>query len=205
VGPPQVSWLLAFVPVAALLTITPGAGTAMIVRSAVRGGRRRALMTTIGNSIGVMAWAGFAAVGVAAVVATSAEAFTAIKLVGAVVLLILGLQSLRGRRAEQTVAAPAGGAPLRDGLVTSIANPKLAVFFAALFPQFVPDGASVLLSALLMAGMIVAFDLVWYSTLAYLVARARRAFIDGPWLARAERLTGAVLVGLGVRLALERR
>jgi threonine/homoserine/homoserine lactone efflux protein len=200
-----VAWLLAFAPVAALLTITPGAGTAMIVRSAVRGGRRRALVTTIGNSIGVLAWAGFAAVGVAAVVATSAEAFTAVKLVGAVVLVILGLQSLRGRRAADTLAAPAGGAPLRDGVVTSLANPKLAVFFAALFPQFVPDGASVLFSALLMAAMIVAFDLVWYSTLAYLVARARRAFVEGPWLARAERLTGAVLVGLGVRLALERR
>ena len=199
------AWLLAFAPVAVLLTITPGAGTAMIVRSAVRGGRRRALVTTIGNSIGVLAWAGFAAVGVAAVVATSAEAFTAVKLVGAVVLLILGLQSLRGRRAADTVAAPAGGAPLRDGVVTSLANPKLAVFFAALFPQFVPDGASVLFSALLMAAMIVAFDLVWYSMLAYLVARARRAFVEGPWLARAERLTGAVLVGLGVRLALERR
>ena len=199
------AWLLAFAPVAALLTITPGAGTAMIVRSAVRGGRRRALVTTIGNSIGVMAWAGFAAVGVAAIVATSAEAFTAVKLVGAVVLLILGLQSLRGRRVAETVAAPAGGAPLRDGVVTSLANPKLAVFFAALFPQFVPDGASVLVSALLMAAMIVAFDLVWYSTLAYLVARARRAFVEGPWLARAERVTGAVLVGLGVRLAFERR
>ena len=199
------AWLLAFAPVAALLTITPGAGTAMIVRSAVRGGRRRALVTTIGNSIGVLAWAGFAALGVAAVVATSAQAFTAVKLVGAVVLVILGLQSLRGRRAADTVAAPAGGAPLRDGVVTSLANPKLAVFFAALFPQFVPDGASVLFSALLMAAMIVAFDLVWYSMLAYLVARARRAFVEGPWLARAERLTGAVLVGLGVRLALERR
>jgi threonine/homoserine/homoserine lactone efflux protein len=200
-----VSWLLAFVPVAALLTITPGAGTAMVVRSAVRGGRRRALVTTIGNSIGVLAWGCFAAFGIAAVVATSAEAFTAIKLIGAVVLVILGLQSLRGRRAAETVAAPPGGAPLRDGLITSLANPKLAVFFAALFPQFVPDGASVLGSALLMAAMIVAFDLVWYSALAYLVARARRAFVEGPWLARAERITGAVLVGLGVRLALERR
>ena len=198
-------WLLAFVPVAALLTITPGAGTAMVVRSAVRGGQRRALLTTIGNSIGVLAWGCFAAVGIAAVVAASAEAFTAIKLVGAVVLLILGLQSLRGKRAERTMAAPPGGAPLRDGLLTSIANPKLAVFFAALFPQFVPDGTSVLGSALLMAALIVAFDLVWYSTLAYLVARARQAFVDGRWLARVERLTGAVLVGLGVRLALERR
>jgi threonine/homoserine/homoserine lactone efflux protein len=75
----------------------------------------------------------------------------------------------------------------------------------ALFPQFVPAGAPVLPAALAMAAMVVAFDLVWYSVLAYLVSRARRAFVEGPWLRRAERLTGAVLIGLGVRLAFERR
>jgi threonine/homoserine/homoserine lactone efflux protein len=176
------------------------------VRSAATGGQRRALATTVGNSVGVLAWGCFAAMGVAAVVATSAEAFTAVKLVGAVVLVVLGLQSLlRGHREHGTRPAPAPGAPLRDGLVTSLANPKLAVFFVALFPQFVPAGAPVLPSALLMVTMIVGFDLVWYSALAYLVARARRAFVEGPWLARAQRLTGAVLVGLGVRLAFERR
>src|ERR1043165_325884 len=63
-----------------------------------------------------------------------------------------------------------------------------------LFPQFVPDGAPVLPWALAMAGLVVAFDIVWYSVIAYLVARARRAFVEGPWLRRAERLTGAVLV-----------
>ena len=120
---------------------------------------------------------------------------------------MLGLQSLRGHREAGRAAAPAParGAPLRDGLVTSLANPKLAVFFVALFPQFVPAGAPVLPCALLMAAMVVAFDLVWYSALAYLVARARRAFVEGPWLARVQRFTGAVLVGLGVRLAFERR
>ena len=197
--------LVAFAPVAALLTVTPGAATALVVRSAATGGQRRALATTVGNSLGVLAWGCFAAMGVAAVVATSAEAFTAIKLVGAVVLVVLGLQSLRGHREDPARPAPGRGAPLRDGLVTSLANPKLAVFFVALFPQFVPDGAPVLPSALLMAAMVVGFDLVWYSALAYLVARARRAFVDGPWLARAQRFTGAVLVGLGVRLAFERR
>ena len=197
--------LVAFAPVAALLTVTPGAATALVVRSAATGGQRRALATTVGNSVGVLAWGCFAAMGVAAVVATSAEAFTAVKLVGAVVLVVLGLQSLRGHRDHGARPAPARGAPLRDGLVTSLANPKLAVFFVALFPQFVPAGAPVLPSALLMVTMIVGFDLVWYSALAYLVARARRAFVEGPWLARAQRLTGAVLVGLGVRLAFERR
>src|ERR671933_752452 len=179
--------LVAFVPVAALLSLAPGPATAMVVRSAARGGRREACACTAGNSVGVLAWAVLAAAGVAAVVATSAEVFVVVKLVCAVVLVVLGLRSLR------------------DGLVTSLSNPKLAVFYVALFPQFVPAGAPVLPSALLMAATIVAFDCIWYSVLAYAVARARRAFVAGPWARRVERLTGAVLIGLGVRLALERR
>ena len=203
--------LLTFAPVAALLTITPGATTAMVVRSASRGGRREAFFTTAGNSIGVLTWGVFAAAGVAAVVAASTEAFTAIKLVGAAVLVVMGLLSLRGRHSAACEArcddrrSRSDLAGLRDGLLTSLANPKLAVFFVALFPQFVPHGAPVLPAALVMAGVIVSLDLVWYSTLALVVHRAKRAFVEGPWSRRVEGLTGVVLVGLGVRLALERR
>jgi threonine/homoserine/homoserine lactone efflux protein len=199
--------LVAFVPVAFLVTITPGPATAMVVRSAARGGRRHALACTAGNSIGVLTWAMLAAAGLAAVVATSAAVFTAVKLAGAIVLIVLGVQSLRRGRPTTAVASVrrGDGRAARDGLVTSLSNPKLAVFYVALFPQFVPAGAPVLPAALLMAATIVAFDVVWYSALAYAVTRARRAFLDGPWARRVERLTGAVLIGLGVRLALERR
>lgn len=204
--------LLTFVPVAALLSITPGAATALVVRNAARGGRRHAFFTTSGNSIGVLAWGCFAAVGIATLVATSAAAFDAVKLAGAAVLLVIGLRSLlrpdhaAGREDGRSGAGSAPGrAAFRDGLLTSLANPKLAVFFVALFPQFIPRGAAVLPYALVMAAVIVCVDLVWYSILALLVARARRAFIEGGWGRRVERLTGAVLIGLGIRLALERR
>jgi len=199
--------LIAFAPVAALLSLAPGPATALVVRNAARGGRRHAFFTTVGSSLGVFAWGAFAAIGIAAVVAASAEVFTVMKLIGAAFLLYLGLQSLRGRRGKAPAAVEPRhrGSAFRDGLVTAIANPKLAAFFVALFPQFVPHGAPVLPSALLMAATIVVIDFAWYSTLAMLVARARRAFVEGPWLRRFERLTGAVLVGLGVRLALEKR
>src|SRR4051794_23141773 len=178
----------------------------MVVRSAARGGRREAFACTAGNSLGVLAWGVLAAAGLAAVVAASAAVFTAVKLAGAVVLVVLGVQSLRGHAATTTTRRErSSGRAVRDGAITSISNPKLAVFYVALFPQFVPAGAPVLASALLMAATIVAVDLVSYSALAYAVARARRAFVEGPWARRVERLTGAVLVGLGVRLALERR
>ena len=196
--------LLAFLPVAAVLTLTPGAGTAMVVRSAATAGRGAALRTTLGNSIGVLTWAVLAAVGVAAIVATSVEAFTAIKLAGAIVLVLLGVQTLR-RRPDGEPARRPGRKAFRDGFLTSLSNPKLAVFFVALFPQFVPGGTPVMPAALLMAATIVVFDLLWFSTLAYLVTRLKRAIVEGPWLRRFERLTGVVLIGLGARLALERR
>ncbi len=196
--------LLTFLPVAILLSLTPGVATALVVRNAARGGRRQAFLTTSGNSVGVLAWACFAAVGIAAVVAASAAVFDVVKLVGAGLLFVIGLRSLLGRGSAGPVTVSGRGA-FRDGLITSLANPKLAAFFVALFPQFIPRGAPVLPSALAMAAVIVAVDLVWYSTLALLVARARRAFTEGGWGRRIERLTGAVLIGLGIRLALERR
>src|SRR5690348_2620822 len=196
--------LLTFLPVAILLSLTPGVATALVVRNAARGGRRQAFMTTTGNSVGVLAWACFAAVGIAAVAAASAAVFDAVKLAGAAVLLVIGLRSLLGRH-DLDVLRTRERSAFRDGLLTSLANPKLAAFFVALFPQFIPHGAAVLPRALAMAVVIVAVDLVWYSALALLVARARKAFTDGGWGRRIERLTGAVLIGLGVRLALERR
>jgi threonine/homoserine/homoserine lactone efflux protein len=202
--------LLTFLPVAALLTVTPGAATALVVRNAARGGRRSAFFTTTGNSLGVLAWGCFAAVGIATVVATSAAVFDAVKLAGALVLVVIGLRSIRRRPEADPDAAGgpgvvSGRAALRTGLITSLANPKLAVFFVALFPQFIPPGAGVLPSALAMVGVILTLDLIWYSLLAFLVARARRAFVAGGWGRRIERVTGAVLVGLGIRLAFERR
>jgi threonine/homoserine/homoserine lactone efflux protein len=138
--------LLTFVPVAALLSIAPGAATALVVRNAVRGGRRHAFFTTSGNSLGVLAWGCFAAVGVATLVATSAAVFDTVKLAGAAVLLVIGLVSLVGRQeieardaAGSGAAVPVSGrAALREGLITSLANPKLAVFFVALFPPCCP-------------------------------------------------------------------
>ena len=197
--------LLSFLPVAILLSLTPGVATALVVRNAARGGRRQAFLTTSGNSVGVLAWACFAAVGIAAVVAASAAVFDAVKLGGAALLLVLGVRSLLGRHDGDVPTTPGGGSAFREGLVTSLANPKLAAFFVALFPQFIPHGAAVLPRAVAMAVVIVAVDLVWYTTLALLVARARKAFTDGGWGRRIERMTGAVLIGLGVRLALERR
>jgi threonine/homoserine/homoserine lactone efflux protein len=202
--------LLLFAGIAVLVTLTPGPATAMVIRSALRGGRRDALLTTLGNSIGVLCWGCASAVGISALVAASEVAFVVLKVGGAVVLVSLGIQAFarsRGKTARLEAAdLPAFDAhPFRDGLVTSLANPKLAVFFVALFPQFIPTGDPVLPTALGMSTLIVALDLVWYSAVALAVTRVRRALAGSRWPARLERITGSLMIGLGLRLALESR
>ena len=137
--------LWAFLPIAVLVTITPGAATAMVMRSAMRGGWRAGVRTIAGNSIGVVAWALLSIAGISALVAASEVAFLALKLTGAVVLVWLGVQSFRRAGApERPCSSRAAARAFRDGLVTSLANPKLAVFFVALFPQFVGERGDVL-------------------------------------------------------------
>ena len=197
--------LLVFGGVAVLVTLTPGPATATVVRSALRGGRRDAFRTTLGNSVGVLFWGCASAVGISALVAASEVAFTALRAGGAIVLVWLGIQSFRHARRDLAPPVPRSRKAFRDGLVTSLANPKLAVFFVALFPQFIPKGDSVLPTALGMAALIVALDLVWYSIVAFAVTLARGAVAESRWPARLERLTGSVLVGLGLRLAIDAR
>ena len=198
--------LWAFLPIAALVTITPGPATATVMRSALRGGVRGAVATILGNSAGVLAWAALSALGISALVAASEVAFAVLKITGAAVLVYLGVRSLIGRGEDgMPLAPPDRRTAFRDGLATSLANPKLAVFFVALFPQFVADGSPVLPAALAMAGMIVVLDLAWYTSLAVVVDRSRRALTGSRLVRRLEQLMGAVLIGLGVRVALDQR
>jgi threonine/homoserine/homoserine lactone efflux protein len=202
--------LLVFTGVAVLVTLTPGPATAMVIRSALRGGRRDALLTTLGNSIGVLFWGCASAVGISALVAASEIAFAVLKVGGAIVLVSLGIQTfVRSRRKGHLPQAPDLPAPFvhafRDGLVTSLANPKLAIFFIALFPQFIPKGDPVLPTALGMSTLIVALDLVWYSAVALAVTRVRGVLGASRWPARLERVTGSLMIGLGLQLALESR
>ncbi len=194
-----------FLVVALLVTLTPGPATATIVRVAARDGRRAALSAIFGNSIGVLLLGGLSAVGVSSLVLASEVAYTVLRVGGAGVLIILGLRSLlrRGPHEDRpTVVRRVAG--WRSGLATSVSNPKLAVFFVAVFPQFLRPHADPLPYALAMAAAIVAFDVVWYSTLAVAVHRAR-SLLQPRFQRRMERFTGAVLVALGLRLAAQAR
>lgn len=196
-----------FLAIAIIVTVTPGPGTATILRVAGRDGRRAATSAILGNSLGVLLWGALSAIGVSSLILASQIAYDVLRLGGAVVLVVLGLRSLLDRHAEPidgNAPEPRSTAGWRTGLLTSVSNPKLAAFFVALLPQFLRPGAPVLPIALGMAATIVLFDLVWFSTLAFTVDRART--ILGPRLQRRlERLSGAVMVGFGLKLATEPR
>jgi threonine/homoserine/homoserine lactone efflux protein len=200
----------AFLAVAAAVTLTPGPAFALLVQTAAVSGRRAALATLAGNALGVVAWGALSAVGVSALVAASRLAYDVLRGAGAAYLVWLGVRALRARRTPGTAEPPTGAGrrqvlhAARRGAVSALANPKLAVFFVALLPQFLDPGAAVLPAALAMAGTVVGCDVVCYGTVAVLVDRFRTAL--RPRVLRAvERCTGVVLLGFGVRLATEAR
>jgi threonine/homoserine/homoserine lactone efflux protein len=195
-----------FILVALIVTLTPGPATATIIRVAARDGRRAAFGAVGGNSVGVLVWASLSALGVSSLIVASHVAYDALRIGGAVVLVALGVRSFlhRGDGAAGADVAPRGKAGFRSGLATGIANPKLAVFFIALFPQFLSPGASVLPAALAMAAIILTFDVLWFGTLAYAVDRAG-AVLRPRVRHTMERIAGGVMVALGLRLAAELR
>ena len=196
------SQLLAFAGVALVLSLTPGPDMALVLRNTVRGGRAAGLRTVAGIAVGLLGWATASALGVAAVLEASATVFTALKLAGAVYLVYLGVQSLRAlRRGDGDHDAPRrAGSPFRQGLVTNLLNPKLAVLFTTLLPQFISPGDPAATSALL-AGVFVAIGLTWlvtYTLIVGVIARSRR------FRRTTELVSGMVLIALGVRLGVSR-
>jgi RhtB (resistance to homoserine/threonine) family protein len=203
-----------FLPVAAVLIIVPGPDTALVTKNALLHGRSAALGTSLGVTMGLVVWTVATALGLAAVVRTSAIAFTALKLVGAAYLIWLGVQALLAARhhpAPAVVGSPvatrhlAGRGGFRQGLASDLANPKIAVLFTSLLPQFVAERTPTLMPFLLLGAIFVAMTLLWLLGYSLLAVKASST-LQRPAVARAlERFTGVVLIGLGLRLATESR
>lgn len=204
--------LLAFVGVAALVIVTPGQDTALTVRSALAGGRRAGLLTAVGVAGGQAVWTIATSVGLAALIVASEPVFHALRLVGALYLIWLGLQSLRSacrRRPQAHHAAESSeldpGRALRQGLFSNLGNPKMAVFFTSLLPQFAPSTGATFAWLLSLGLLFCVMTLAWLSAYAVAVARARH-MLGRPRVRRAiDAVTGCVLVLFGLRLASEPR
>jgi threonine/homoserine/homoserine lactone efflux protein len=197
--------LFAFAGVALVVIVTPGQDTALTIRNTLAGGRRAGVRTAVGVGCGQAVWALAASAGVAALLVASEPAFVVLKLAGAAYLLYLGAQALvaaaRGRAPDGADAAAAGGRELRHGLLSNLGNPKMAVFFSSLLPQFADSFAGLLALGLLFC----ALTLAWLCAYAAVLARAGDV-LRRPRVRRAiDAVCGTALVALGIRLAAAER
>ena len=205
--------LWAFVGVAAMVIVTPGPDTALTVRNALLGGRAAGMATAVGVALGLAVWTAAASAGIAALLVASEPAFVAVKLAGAAYLVLLGLQTLvhawRGRpvdgHGEREAARLCPGVALRQGLLNDLGNPKIAVFFTTLLPQFAPAHGPAFATLLAFGLLFCAMTFAWLCVYSAVVARAGRA-LRRPRVRRAlDAVMGAALVAVGVRVAVERR
>jgi threonine/homoserine/homoserine lactone efflux protein len=194
--------MLAFLGISLLVICTPGQDTALTIRNTLVGGRAGGIRTAAGVALGQTVWALAASLGLAALLAASEPAFDALRLAGAAYLVLLGLHALRDAvrgRPLPEAAAPPPRTPrfLRQGLLSNLANPKMAVFFTGLLPQFGSSFAVMLALGVAFA----ALTLAWLTLYALAVARARHA-LGRPRVRRAlDAVMGTALVAFGVRLA----
>jgi threonine/homoserine/homoserine lactone efflux protein len=215
--------LLAFLGLSVVVIVTPGPDTALTIRNTIAGGRAAGLATALGVSTGQAIWTLAAAAGVAALLVASEPAFLALKFAGAAYLVFLGLQTLIGavwpRRADDEGAGgrprPAvpgprarrlrAGAALRQGLLSDLANPKMAVFFTSLLPQFTPsDGPA--FPVLLALGLIFcALTFAWLALYAAAIDRLGELLRRTGVRRAIDAAMGTLLVALGARLAVEER
>lgn len=206
------SEVLAFTLVAALMTMSPGPDTMLVVRNSLRGGRRDGLLTVAGICSGLFVHALLSALGVSAILMVSATAFTIMKVAGVCYLVWLGVRSLQSAvKGAPPATGNGGGAPVaaaqsfREGLLTNVLNPKVVVFYLALVPQFIGPDDAVLPRYLLLTAIHYVEGILWLGGVALLVARSRAMFLRPAWRRWIDTACGTVLVALGLRLALQRQ
>ena len=205
--------VLSFLVVALLGVLTPGLDTMLVLRTALLGGRRAGLMAVLGITLGCTIWGTASVLGLTALLTASTVAYTVVRILGAGYLLWLGATALwrtlpraRGRVAppddvEPSTTPSTRWAALRAGLLTNLLNPKVGVFYISLLPQFLPAGGPSLGWGALLVGIHLTVGLLWMPSLVWMAGRARRLFAREPVRRWMERVTATVLIGLGVKLA----
>ena len=203
-------WL--FIATAVLLIITPGQDTFFILGRSLSGGRAAGVAAALGISTGTVVHTIAAALGLSALLATSPFAFMAVKFAGAAYLIFIGLRALLSRASslpgEQAPSEIDGRrSAFRQGVLTNLLNPKVALFFLALMPQFIDAGSSRKVGAFLVLGLtFVTLGVIWVVMLAVAAAKLRGAFLRRPSMAAVlNRVAGTVFIALGLKLATARQ
>jgi threonine/homoserine/homoserine lactone efflux protein len=211
-----VTSFLAFLGVSIIVIVTPGPDTAITIRNTLFGGRAGGIFTALGVASGQTIWALATSVGIVAILIASEPLFLLVKYAGAAYLVWLGIQALReafratppaqeARPAVRPMQRLTPRAAFRQGVISDLGNPKMAVFFASLLPQFAPTGAGAFAALLLLGIVFAVMTFLWLTLYAFAVARAGD-FLRRPNIRRIiEGVTGSVLIALGIRIAAEQR
>ena len=201
--------LLAFAVFAAIVTITPGLDTMLVVRTAAVSGRAAAFAAAAGIMLGCLCWAVASALGITALVSASRVGYEILRWAGAGYLCYLGVRALWRHRRPSTVEGDAGPQPVgrasafRVGLTTNLLNPKIGAFYLSALPQFLPHGVAPLLASTALAMVHNVEGLIWFTGLVFLVGRAARVLSRPAVKRRLEQVAGVVFIGFGIRLVLE--
>jgi len=202
-----------FVLMSLAIIITPGSDVALVTKNTLTHGKRGGIITVLGITAGVVVHILAAALGISAIIAQSAMLFTVIKYIGAVYLVYLGIQSLRSLRNKASRSEPAGQesepahglSSFRQGLLSNVFNPKVAIFFLTFLPQFITTTETAFSQILLMGSTYAVLGIVWLFIYVWLI-EAMRTFFRKPAAHKAmQGVTGTMLVAMGVTLALDKR
>jgi RhtB (resistance to homoserine/threonine) family protein len=209
--------LWAFLLISIFVLVTPGPDTAVTIRNTLLGGRIAGVATAFGIALGQWIWALATSVGLVAILLASEPIFNAVRWAGAAYLIWLGVQTLRSAMtpapgdAESPIQKLAerprlsASAGFRQGLLSDLGNPKMAVFFASVLPQFAPEGQGMLSALVALGVMFSVMTLAWLTLYATVIASLGHAFRRSRIKRAIEGVMGAALVGFGVRIAYEQR
>jgi threonine/homoserine/homoserine lactone efflux protein len=200
--------LASFIAAASLLTITPGLDTALVLRTAARGGPRPAALTSLGIAVGCFSWATLVAVGLGALLAASEVAYATLRWIGAAYLVYIGYKMLRHPRRSFLPEArntDGGQRAFSTGVLTNLLNPKVGVFYVSFLPQFVPQGGPVGPYILLLGAIHAVLGLIWFACLIAATQPIARFLQRPPVVRTCDRLTGGMFVAFGIGLALQPR
>lgn len=203
--------LLFFTIACVLLIILPGPDTAIVTKNTIVNGQKGGFQTMVGSCVGLSIHTIATVAGLSAIIVKSAVAFTFIKYVGAAYLCYLGIKTLLNMRVKNLEIddipkiEAKGNSYFKQGLITNVTNPKVAVFFLTFLPQFLAEGSEPFWPFLTMGIIYIVLTFIWFALYVFLLNKIRNFMKKPATQAIIEMLTGAVLIGFGLKLAFEKQ
>ena len=201
--------LVEFTVAAGLLTLVPGLDTALVLRTSAAEGPGRGMLAGFGICSGLLIWGAASAIGIGALLAASTAAYDVLRFAGAAYLVYLGAVMIwkSGRPAATGRGQEIRGASnwYARGLMTNLLNPKVAAFYAAFLPQFLPEGVPAIGFSVLLASIHAAEGILWFLVLTQATRLASGWLRNSALVTAIDRITGAALIGFGAKLLVDRR